>query len=631
MGDPEMPLWTQEPMILQINHPLSIAQETREMPVWVSFNGDGIGNATACIYREGECFEVVNTDANGQVLLDVPAGITGALTLTVTAPNCLPYQVEIAVDGVPDLRVMEMTFIDGGTSTSVGNEDNIAEPGETIDIYPVLKSFGSEAVNNVTAELSVSDPDITVITGTASYSAIDPQAEAGPDQAFVLAIQDTCRANRPVKCNLVIRYDTVEQTVTFNLLIAKPVLKCAGFVVYDFYPSGDGDAILEPGETAFINVMLENTGLGNAYDAEISIDPTGQHIICHDASVRFPDLIPGNCVYGFHRFWVSVADTAPVSGWMPQWNMTWQSDKYTDTAIDLNLPVGNCGFSDDVETTEFQWVPEGHDFGWSRSETRVSSGSWAWYCGSVSEGQYGYDMNCSLTSPEIYIAPGATLSLNRWFDFPMYGADGLNVEVLDGDQWIIIGFIGGGGALNMQSDWKTDIYELPVENVSTQIRLRFCSDSFDIAEGIYVDDIRVSGGTGLPWCSEPPVPNGDELACDSNGVTLNMPATIFRPGDDCRLDAWVCNAESHIVSDHHLFVILDVFGNLYFAPVWSSEPGYFSVDFMPGSVPVEILPAFTWPEGVGTTTGLMFWAGIVDPVSGNLFGDYDYWEFGWIE
>ncbi|MBN1296706.1 hypothetical protein JXA80_07985, partial [bacterium] len=75
-------------------------------------------------------------------------------------------------------------------------------------------------------------------------------------------------------------------------------------------------------------------------------------------------------------------------------------------------------------------------------------------------------------------------------------------------------------------------------------------------------------------------------------------------------------------------VILDVFGQLFFAPSFSSFDQY-TVDVTPGLHTIIVLPEFTWPAGVGSASNLWFYAGMTDPAVTGLLGNYDAVPFGW--
>jgi len=117
------------------------------------------------------------------------------------------------------------------------------------------------------------------------------------------------------------------------------------------------------------------------------------------------------------------------------------------------------------------------------------------------------------------------------------------------------------------------------------------------------------------------------------GVTLQMPAHDFKPGDPCYLDA-IAGNPGELLSSVPLFVILDVFGNYYSAPGWENLNdgiSWYTIDLPTGETTTSVLPSFTWPSGVGSAAGLKFYGAMTNAVMNELLGVMSTWEFGWSE
>lgn len=112
---------------------------------------------------------------------------------------------------------------------------------------------------------------------------------------------------------------------------------------------------------------------------------------------------------------------------------------------------------------------------------------------------------------------------------------------------------------------------------------------------------------------------------------IDMPSHIFFSNDLCFLNVWLCNASDVPLVDSPVFVILDAYGQYYFAPEWGANLSYFVRSIGPGGTLLSVLPEFSWPSGVGSASGLVFYAAITDPEFLHIIGDYDMWEFGWQE
>lgn len=92
---------------------------------------------------------------------------------------------------------------------------------------------------------------------------------------------------------------------------------------------------------------------------------------------------------------------------------------------------------------------------------------------------------------------------------------------------------------------------------------------------------------------------------------LAMSDLNLAPGDtvSCWVGLW--NPHPDPLVDKPLFTILDAFGALYFAPSFS-DYDYYLQSFPPGLTTITVLPEFIWPNGVSSTSGLIWYAALTD-------------------
>ncbi len=137
--------------------------------------------------------------------------------------------------------------------------------------------------------------------------------------------------------------------------------------------------------------------------------------------------------------------------------------------------------------------------------------------------------------------------------------------------------------------------------------------------------------TGTPTSTATATPTATP-ECDTTGVTLFMPSDYFRPGDPCSCTATVCNATGSILAGYPLFVVLDVYGTLFWGPGFTE--GICSYihehpEFPPGATDVTVIPAFTWPDTGSAASGITFHAALTDPTVTEIVGTMYQWEFSW--
>ncbi len=126
-------------------------------------------------------------------------------------------------------------------------------------------------------------------------------------------------------------------------------------------------------------------------------------------------------------------------------------------------------------------------------------------------------------------------------------------------------------------------------------------------------------------------PAGDP--CPATGVTLSMPSLIYRPGDTCSCSVALCNAEGTYLEGYPLFVLLEIYGDYYFGPDFTSEfDTYLDLyaGFTEGETPVTVIDPFAWPYDAGAGSASWF-AGLADPSMSVVLGDIDVFSFVWLE
>jgi hypothetical protein len=121
------------------------------------------------------------------------------------------------------------------------------------------------------------------------------------------------------------------------------------------------------------------------------------------------------------------------------------------------------------------------------------------------------------------------------------------------------------------------------------------------------------------------------VAGDETGVGITMPSLLLKPGDACWCTVFVFNpGRKQTGQNIPLFAILDVYGEYFFAPDFSSFAHYTIADLQSAEVHTfEVLPEFVWPENAGTASGIAWYAAMTNSQMTELFGSLGYLEFGW--
>lgn len=113
------------------------------------------------------------------------------------------------------------------------------------------------------------------------------------------------------------------------------------------------------------------------------------------------------------------------------------------------------------------------------------------------------------------------------------------------------------------------------------------------------------------------------------GVDLELSAEYFRSGTHFLLTATVYNIGGPDVTVEQ-YIILDVFGQYWFWPMWRESVGNIIRTLETGDYyEHEIILDFIWPDVDGSIEGIRFWAALLDPGLLQILGDYDMVTFGY--
>ena len=505
LGDPEMPIWTDTPQTLIVQHPDTIISGSSQFPVTVC-SGSGsmepVEEALVCLMKGDEVYQRGLTDAQGQILLDISPSSAGEMSLTVTAHDFLYHTDAVTVLAAGGCVLYEGHSID---DASIGNGDGLLNPGETVDMSVTLKNWGTEVEYNVYAILhSAGDPYVTLIDSLQDFGIMDPGQSAVSMGPYRFSIGSDCPNNHVVYFDLQINEGYgLSWSSMISVTVVTPDLMLYSYSVDDA-SGGNGNGVPEPSETFDLRVYTKNLGLEQATGVTGSISTASPYLYFPSSTADFGDVGFGQ-VRGATFEDVQVLGGCPSNDF-PYLHVETETDEgyaYEDSFV---LSIGEWGLEDDMESGDGVWTHWGTWDSWHRSDNRKHSGDFSWYNGLDGFWYFRDNTHSWLQSSSIILGPQSSLSFWMWYDVTNYGVDGIHVEIFhnsDGSR-DTIDFIGTGGALdsilNTGNDWIEYVYDLSYIPAGTSIRVGFVFSSdnqytYD-GEGFYIDDVRVGPKRG---------------------------------------------------------------------------------------------------------------------------------------
>jgi len=136
-GDPEMPVWTEEPANFDVDHPEGIGSTGEQdfvVKVYDGASGDPVQSAVVVLTRDSTILATKQTNPGGIVRFTLMTPGTGDLDITVTALNYRPYQGNIVVNaGGADLNRLDPE--DGVENQTIHVGGQNFSGNEKVDIY----------------------------------------------------------------------------------------------------------------------------------------------------------------------------------------------------------------------------------------------------------------------------------------------------------------------------------------------------------------------------------------------------------------------------------------------------------------------------------------------------------------
>ncbi|RKY83368.1 hypothetical protein DRQ09_10165, partial [candidate division KSB1 bacterium] len=499
LGDPEMPVWTSNPGIMQVNFPPKIPTQKLTLPVYVlNHNGKDINDALVCIMKENEVYAKGLTDMNGEFNFKLSSLTPGYMYITVTAHNFLPFLDSILVFNEGAYISLENYDI----KELKGNNDNIINPDEEIEIKFTLKNCSENTLHNIKAFLETKNPSVLLIDSTVDCGDLISGESLKIEKGLKFKTP-AYKGNKKEPLSLFLRLESEGINLPeypLSLYSLSPELSLVNIKIDDRLMKNSNNWI-DPGDIGEVILTIKNTGLINAKNTLISLIPDEPDVL---SSFPEPDIfiknLPEDSTFtGSLLFYVNPECSAP---YFTKATLKINIENEYSIKKEINISIGNTGFFDDMENGTENWIHKGIKDNWHITQKRKHSGKYSWYCGNESTMKYEKSSNSYLESTEIIVEPNSVLSFWHWYEVATYGVNGIYVEINDGNGWMVLDFIGSGGALNnlpIGNEWIEDNYDLsdfqPGKKI--KIRFRFYSDNNPPAEGFYIDDVTVKSKNTL--------------------------------------------------------------------------------------------------------------------------------------
>jgi hypothetical protein len=407
-GDASVQVRSNTPQAMTVNHPASINIGATTFSV----NVPGVANALVGLYIDTLLVGHGYTDGAGNVTVTLnPApSLPGTMYITVTAYNRIPY-----LGSVPIVSPSGPYVVLGALLISAGGDSQV-NPGETVDMGVYAKNIGVATANGVYGLLSESDPYVTISVDSSWYGTIAVNDSSLSSPYYRFAVASNCPNGYSINFDLEF-HDNHDSTWMSHpsITVYAPVLTYQSHQV----TGGNGNGMLDPGETANLIVTIENEGGATASSVTSTLTTSSPYVTINDGSGNFGTIAPGAQASNSGDPYVLTASSSTPMGTECNMAIIVHSGIYCDT-LPFTLTVGQLAPSDTGLYYSY-WSGGPH------SQCPVFS----WYAIDTSQTAHpGTSLN---------LDDDAVTQVNLPFTFRYYGVNYTQITV-GSDGWIAMGY-----------------------------------------------------------------------------------------------------------------------------------------------------------------------------------------------
>ncbi len=310
-GDPALDVWTGVPQTLTASYPATVPPGQSTFVVEVESGGSPVADAAVCAWADGDVYATGLTTTAGLATLVIEPVDADTIWVTVSGHNLHPYEGHTTVIPEGPFLVYESHEIDDQTG---GNGDGLVNPGEVVELTVSLENVGPDDALGVSGTLVSGDSYVTIRDAAGAYGDIPSGAVRPNTDSYMFEVREDCPNGHPLGFSITAgdAGRTTWDIIVPNIAVAAADLAHDGTVVNDGGSGGNGNGILEAGETAWLDIAIENAGAVDLYDVAGDLSTTDPYVVVTASSGTFGAILSGQSVGSeAPSFRVSVSPAAP--------------------------------------------------------------------------------------------------------------------------------------------------------------------------------------------------------------------------------------------------------------------------------------------------------------------------------
>ncbi|UCE17094.1 MAG: M20/M25/M40 family metallo-hydrolase [Gemmatimonadota bacterium] len=183
----------------------------------------------------------------------------------------------------------EHTMDDDDLGESLGNGNGYVDPGEAIELGLSLNNIGHVDVSGVSATLESEDDHVIIVRNTVEFGDILSGGSATGQNTYSVHVSQDCPNGHQILFSVTIQDDQSRSWGGgFVVEVLQPTFV---FQAHSFEEvEGNGNTVINPGETINLFVLIENAGLRGASGITARLETNDSDITIADSEALLPDI-----------------------------------------------------------------------------------------------------------------------------------------------------------------------------------------------------------------------------------------------------------------------------------------------------------------------------------------------------
>jgi hypothetical protein len=263
-----------------------------------------VEGAMVCLSQDGVFFKGV-TDATGSVSISHTL-LPGNATLVVTAYNMETIYDEVTVVPPGGAYVILNAY---EVDDAAGNNNGQADYGETVMLDVMAENVGTEIASGVVAIITTTNPYLTITDNSFTFGDIPAGSTATGLGAFSVFVHENAPDGHMAVIEVEFNSTSKNSWISsLALPLHAAVIEMSEYTILDV--TGNNNGKIDPGETVYITIHLENLGSSGSYNVTALLTCPDPFITINQGTQTYGNINSGSVVQ--QNFSVSASIATPA-------------------------------------------------------------------------------------------------------------------------------------------------------------------------------------------------------------------------------------------------------------------------------------------------------------------------------